>query len=84
MEQLVQIRILLAHAVDFFNRVNDGGVMLSAEGATDLRQGCFREFLDQVHGHLPGIDDRLGIALFLELRLLNLEAFRNRLLNRID
>ena len=69
---------------NFVYGVNHGGVMLPSEGPADLRQRRIRQLFDQVHGYLPRVDHLLGVALFLELRLLHLEPLRDRLLDGIN
>ena len=44
----------------FVDRVQDGGVVLAAEGAADLGQGGVGELAGEVHGHLPREGDGLG------------------------
>jgi len=69
--------------LNFVYGVDYGGVVLSAEGSTDLRQGGIGEFLDEVHGYLPWVNHLLGIALLLEMGLLDLEALGDGFLDGI-
>ena len=59
-------------------------MVLAAERPADFGQRCVGELLDQVHGDLPGIHHLLGVALLFKLRLLDLEAFSDGLLDGID
>ena len=72
----------MALLLNFVDGVNDGGVMFAAEGSADLRKRGIGQLFDQVHGYLARIDQFLSVAFFLKLRLLNLEPFTHRFLDR--
>ena len=66
------------------NGVKNGRVVLPSKTSPYLRQGRLGHLFHQVHGDLPWIGDRLGVALFFELYLLELEVFGNYFLNGVD
>src|SRR5687768_12013259 len=70
--------------LDFVYGMNHGGMVLADEGSSDLRERSAGEFLSEVHGDLARVDDLLGIALFRELSLLDLEPFSDRFLDGVD
>ena len=74
----------MAHLLDLVDGVDDGGMMLAAEGPSNFRKRRAGEFLNQVHGHLAWVNHLLRVAFFFELRLFDLKPFGDGFLDGID
>src|SRR5206468_1632291 len=61
-EQPVQVLVLFSYFVDLLDRMEDRGVVLAAELASDLWQGSLGQMFSQIHCNLPGIHDGPGIV----------------------
>src|SRR5262245_28362873 len=66
-DEPVEFGIRLALALDLADRVDDGGVVLSAEALADLGKRRLGQRLRQVHRDLTRSGDGLGVVLRLEL-----------------
>src|SRR5271155_1181401 len=83
-KQPVQVLVGLADGVDFFDRVQYGCMVLTAELAANLGQGRFGQVLGQIHRDLPWINDGARIVLRLDLHQPQSELLCDRLLNRFN
>ena len=81
--QPVQIRVALAQLLDLLHRMQHSCVMFATEHAPDFGQGRLREFLDKVHGDLPGVRHRTSVGFLLQERWLRLKAVRDRAQDRL-
>src|SRR3954469_3754764 len=54
---LGQRRVIAHEVLDLAHRMQDGGVIASAEAAPDLRQRTQRQRLGEIHGHLARAND---------------------------
>ena len=60
-DELVEISILLPHAIDLPDGVNDRRMMLASEAASDFWERCICQRLAEVHGNLTRRGDRLRV-----------------------
>ena len=70
--------------LDFVYGMDNRGMVLAAEGSSDLRERGIGELFSEIHGDLARVDHLLGIALFLELALLDLKPLSDSFLNGVD
>jgi hypothetical protein len=63
--------------------VQNRGVISTAKRATDVHKGFVEVRFDQIHGHLPGRDDRFVPALRLQIDDADFVVLRRDALNLI-
>ncbi len=63
MDDAVDFLVHLAFILHLTHGMNNGAVMLAAEGATDFGKRMIRQLLTNKHGDLSRVRDAPGIAL---------------------
>src|SRR5439155_4723500 len=66
-DRLLELGVLLEEGLDLLDRVEDGGVVLAAEAAADVRVGMAGELAGEIHGDLAGKGHGLGAGLGAEI-----------------
>ena len=67
MDNTVEMFVFLTIVLDLADRVNNGAVMLAAEGAANLGEGVVGQLLTQKHGYLAWLRDATGVAFGTEI-----------------
>ena len=70
--------------IDFMDRVQDRGVVLSAELPPDLRERRQGQFLREIHGDLPRVGHAAAVVLGFQLRQAQAKLLANHPLDVFD
>src|SRR5215813_7403112 len=83
-DSLLELRVLLDHRLELGDRVEDGGMVLAAEGAPDVTQRRVGELAREIHRDLTGEGHRFGPVLGAHVGELDAEELGRLALDMLD